>query len=308
LNDAGPLSGGDIKFGGIVPEGQTAGPGRGFSLSHRSVGGGYFDTLGIPIVSGRPILDSDTADAESVVVLNQAAAAALWPGDDALGKRLAGGPSGLLKVVGLVPNFKLTRLDGDVSLQMYTSMLQRPSFAQASTILLRATPDARAIAGQTKAILLNLEKDMPSVEAMTMAQRRWTLLTPERFRTTVLLIFAGTATFLALVGIFGLVSYTVTQRHREIGLRAALGASDANLVSLMLRHALVPAVLGIAAGLVGALAGARLLNAFLFGVKATDPASFGAAIVLFLCASFLAALVPALRSLRVNPAVVLRHE
>jgi predicted permease len=304
VNDNGPLDGGDITFGGIVPEGQTAGPGGGFNLSHRSVGGGYFDTLGIPIVSGRPILDSDTADAESVVVLNQAAAAALWPGENALGKRLRGP----LKVVGIVPNFKLTRLDGDVSLQMYTSMLQRSSFAQTSTIMLRAKPGARTIAEQTKAILLNLEKDMPSVDVMTMARKRWTLVAPERFRTAVLLVFAGTATFLALVGIFGLVSYTVTQRHREIGLRAALGATYTRLVSLMLRQAFVPAALGIVAGFAGALAGAQLLNAFLFGVDATDPASFGAAVVLFFCAAFIAALVPALRSLRVNPAVALRHE
>lgn len=307
LNDNGPLDGGDITFGGIVPEGQTTGSGRGFSLSHRSVGGGYFDTLGIPILSGRPILDSDTADTEFVVVLNQAAAAALWPGEDALGKRLRG-MFQPLRVVGVIPNVKLTRLDGEVSLQMYTSMLQRPMFAGTSAIMLRAKPGARAIAEQTKAILLNLEKDMPSVEAMTMAQRRWTLLTPERFRTAVLLIFAAAATFLALVGIFGLVSYTVTQRHREIGLRAALGATYADLVSLMLRQALVPAMLGIIAGFVGALAGARLLTAFLFGVEATDPASFGAAIALFFCAAFMAALVPALRSLRIDPAVALRHE
>ena len=90
VNDGGPLDGGDILRSGIVPEGQTASQGRGFSLSHRSVGDGYFSTLGIPIVSGRPILDSDTAGTEGVVVLNRAAAAALWPGEDPLGRRLRG--------------------------------------------------------------------------------------------------------------------------------------------------------------------------------------------------------------------------
>ena len=124
VNDGGPLDGFDIGRSGIVPEGQTGGQGRGFSLSHRSVGGGYFSTLGIPIVSGRPILDTDTAGTEGVVVLNRAAAAALWPGEDPLGKRLGGGWR--LRVVGIVPDFKLTRLDGEVSLQMYTSLLQQP--------------------------------------------------------------------------------------------------------------------------------------------------------------------------------------
>ena len=307
VNDGGPLHGGDILRSGIVPEGQTAAQGRGFSLSHRSVGGGYFSTLGIPIVSGRPILDSDTAGAEGVVVLNRAAAAAVWPGEDPLGKRLGGGFRPL-RVVGIVPNFKLTRLSGEVSLQMYTSMLQQqPAPAGTSAIMLRTKPGARAMADRTKAVLLNLEKDL-RLEVLTMAQVRWKLLASERFRTAVLLVFAGTATFLALIGIFGLVSYTVAQRHREIGLRVAFGATYSRLVSLMLREALVPTVLGIVAGAVGALAVSRLLAAFLFGVPATDPATFSAAIGLFFCAAFVAALVPALRSLRVDPAVALRHE
>jgi predicted permease len=306
VNDGGPLDGGDVSRGRIVPAGQTAAQDGGFTLSHRAVGGGYFITLGIPIVSGRPILDSDTARNDGVVVLNRAAAAALWPGEDPLGKRLRGFGRGLT-VVGIVPNFKLARLDEPVSLQMYTSVLQESALAQASTIMLRAKPGARAITDRTKAILLNLDKDV-RVDVLTMSQMRWKLLASERFRTAVLLVFAGTATFLALIGIFGLVSYTVAQRHREIGLRVALGATYSRVVSLMLRQALTPAVVGIVGGTIGALAGSRLLAAFLFGVPATDPATFSAAIGLFLCAAFVAALVPALRSFRVDPAGALRHE
>ena len=212
-----------------------------------------------------------------------------------------------MRVVGIVPNFKLTRLDGEVSLQMYTSMPQQPEPAGTSTIMLRTKPGARGMADRTKAVLLNLERDL-RLEVLTMAQVRWKLLASERFRTAVLLIFAGTATFLALIGIFGLVSYTVAQRHREIGVRVALGATYSRIVSLMLRQALVPTVLGIVAGTVGALAVSRLLTAFLFEVPATDPATFSAAIGLFFCAAFVAALVPALRSFRVDPAVALRHE
>lgn len=307
VNDSGPLDGSDISRGGVVPEGQQGGPGRGFSPSHRAVGGGYFSTLGIPNVSGRPILDSDTAENEGVVVLNRAAAAAMWPGEEPLGKRLRGFGRPVT-VVGIVPDFKLTRLDGEVSLQAYTSMLQQPMGAQGSTIMLRAKPGARSIADRTTAILQNLEKDMAGMEALTMAQVRWKLLASERFRTAVLLVFAGTATFLALIGIFGLVSYTVAQRQREIGLRVALGATYSRVVSLMLRQALIPAVVGIVAGIVAALAASRLLAAFLFGVQATDPATFSATISLFFCAVFVAALVPALRSFRVDPAIALRHE
>jgi putative ABC transport system permease protein len=184
VNDSGPLGGHDNSRGGIVPEGQTGGQGRGFSLSHRGVGGGYFTTLGIPIVSGRPILDSDTDRNDGVVVLNRAAAAALWPGEDPLGKRL-GGFGRRLTVVGIVPNFKLTRLDGEVSLQMYTSMLQQPMGAETSTIMLRAKPGARAITDRTKAILVNLDKDVSHIDVLTMAQVRWKLLASERFRSAI---------------------------------------------------------------------------------------------------------------------------
>jgi putative ABC transport system permease protein len=133
------------------------------------------------MVSGRQILDTDAGGSDGVVVLNQAAAAALWPGEDPLGKRLTG--AGRLTVVGIVPDFKLTRLDGEVSLQMYTSMLQRPMGGGTSTIMLRAKPGARAITDKTRAILLNLEKDMLRVDVLTMAQVRWKLLASERFRT-----------------------------------------------------------------------------------------------------------------------------
>jgi putative ABC transport system permease protein len=307
VNDGGPLGGGDISLDGIVPEGQTVRQGGGLSLSHRAVGGDYFSTLGIPILSGRPILDSDIARKEAVVVLNRAAAAALWPGADPLGKRLDGAGR-RLTVVGIVPDFKLARLDGAVPLQMYTSLLQLSMGAETSTIVLRAKPGASAIADRAKAIVMNLDKHVSHLDVLTMSQVRWKLLASERFRTAVLLVFAGTATFLALIGVFGLVSYTVAQRHREIGLRVALGATYSRVVSLMLRQALVPAVVGIAVGILGALWAGRLLSAFLFGVQSTDPATFGATIGLFFCAVFVAALLPALRSVRVDPAGALRHE
>jgi putative ABC transport system permease protein len=225
-----------------------------------------------------------------------------------VGKRLRG-LTGMVRVVGIVPDFKLTRLDGDVSFQMYTSMQQEPgAFAGSSVIVFRTKPGARAVAERARAVLLSLEQTMPRAEAMTMAQVRWKLLAAERFRTAVLLAFAGMATFLALVGIFGLVSYTVAQRHREIGVRVALGATYTRVVSLMLRQALVPTLLGIAGGMAAATAASRLLAAFLFGVRPDDPATFVAAGGLFLFASLGAALVPALRSARVDPALALRHE
>ena len=306
MNDGGPLAGGDIRFGGLKPEG-GASTAEGFSLSWRNVGPDYFETLGIPIVAGRPILDSDLRSGESVVVLNQLAASTMWPGDSAIGKRL-GDNRRPLTVVGIVPDFKLTRLDGNVSMQMYVPYTQDGTPAGTSAILVRARPDARALGDRMKAVLLNLEKALPFVDVSTMSQVRWKLVAAERFRATVLAGFAFTATFLALVGVFGLVAYSVGQRTREIGLRLALGATYGRVAALMVRQALVPAAIGAAAGLVGALLGSRVLESFLFEIEPTDPVTFAAAIGLFLAASTTAAVVPALRAFKIDPAATLRHE
>ena len=307
INDTGPLGGGDIRLGGIGATGAASSPHEGLSLSHRVVGSEYFSTLGIPVLEGRPILESDTPDGERVVVLNRSAAAALWPNEHAIGQRIQFGRRPM-RVIGLVPDFKLTQLTGDVTPQMYTPIGQLPSFANTSAMLVRVKPGARAFADRSRAILLNLESKLEEVDVSTMAQVRWKLVAAERFRTTVLTVFAATALFLALVGIFGLVSYAVTQRYREIGLRLALGATLAQVVRLMVRQALVPAALGIAAGFAGAVVAGRVLASFLFEIEPTDPATLMSAVGLLAAAAVGASLVPALRCARVSPADVLRHE
>lgn len=211
-------------------------------------------------------------------------------------------------MAGVVPDFKLTRLDGDVSMQMYVPYTSRRMPAFGSAILVRARSETPALGDRMKAILLNLEKDLQFVEASTMSQVRWSLVAAERFRTTVLAGFALTATFLALVGVFGLVAYTVGQRTREIGLRLALGSTCGAVTALMVRQALVPAAIGSAAGVAGAVLGSRVLASLMFEIEPTDPATFAAAVGLFLAASTTAAVVPALRAFKVDPATVLRHE
>ena len=206
-----------------------------------------------------------------------------------------------LTVVGVIPDFKLTRLDGDVSMQMYVPYTQHGTPAGTSAILVRARSDAQALSERMKAVLLNLEKDLAFIDVSTMAQVRWQLVASERFRTTVLAVFALTATFLSLVGVFGLVAYAVAQRTREIGLRVALGSTYGRVTALMVRQAFVPAAIGIAAGIFVAFLSSRVLAAFLFEIEPTDPATFGAAIGLFLVASAAACLVPALRALKDRP-------
>jgi ABC-type antimicrobial peptide transport system permease subunit len=191
---------------------------------------------------------------------------------------------------------------------MYVPYSQAPASANTSVVLVRARPDAEALDHRMKAVLLNLEKDLRFVDVSTMTQVRWKLVAGERFRTTVLAVFALTATFLSLVGVFGLVAYTVAQRTREIGLRIALGSTYGRVTGLMARQALVPAAMGVAAGIVGALLGSRVLGTFLFGITPTDPATFGAAIGLFLVAAAIACVLPARGAFTVDPATVLRQE
>jgi putative ABC transport system permease protein len=306
VNDRGPLDGFDIRLAGLRPDG-GARKEDGFALSYREVGSGYFETLGIPIRAGRPILDSDITGNRRVAVLNQLAASTLWPGESPLGRSFGSG-NRQLTVVGVVPDFKLARLDSDVTMQMYVPYTQGPASGETSAIMVRARSSGRAIGERVKALLLNLEQDLTAVNAATMAQVRWKQVATERFRTTVLAIVALTATFLALVGVFGLVAYTVTQRTREIGLRVALGSTYARVTRLLVRQALVPATIGGAAGVVAAFVFSRVLKTFLFEIEPTDPATFGISIGLFFVASATAALVAAFRAFRVMPATALRHE
>jgi putative ABC transport system permease protein len=302
VNMSPPLSGFDHRTQ-VFPEGSTAKAFEDMRFSYRVVSANYFETLGIPMLSGgsfeRPRRET------RVVVLNQAAARLLWPNDDPIGKRVRymGNPA---TVVGIIPTFKIASLAAEPTAQLYVPYTQDDSF-NTSTLMLRENPDAPGLADAVRTLITNLEPEA-FVEVSTMAGIRWKQLADERFRTVVLMTFAATALFLALVGIFGVVSYSAVQRTREIGLRVALGATRQNVVTLLLRQTVWPAVAGLVVGAGAAIAASGLLSTFLFGVSPTDPLTFAAAVVLLMLAALGAALLPALRVSRINPMVALRYE
>jgi predicted permease len=304
VNTGSPLAGNDIRFRGVKPAG-TPDSERGASLSIRRVSGDYFSTLGIPLVQGRPILDTDTETSERVVVLNELGASTLWPGEPALGKQLLfrNRPT---TVVGIIPTFTITDIRSPPSPQMYVPHRQDIS-SNGSTILLRARPEATGIQEAVSGLASHFEPDA-QVEVSTMTGVRWRQLATERFRTGVLMVFAGTAVFLAFVGIFGVVSHGVVQRTREIGLRVALGATRGQVIGLLVRQALFPCLAGLVAGTAGAVAATRLLSTYLFGVGRTDPVTFVAAIGLLAVAAAAAAFLPARRVNAISPMEALRHE
>jgi ABC-type antimicrobial peptide transport system permease subunit len=172
--------------------------------------------------------------------------------------------------------------------------------------MLRASPGA-ALAGAAQSVIANLEPEA-RIEVATMANVRWSALADERFRTSVLLAFAGTALFLALVGIFGVVAYSALQRTREIGLRVALGATRKNVIALLLSETILPAALGLAIGLAGAWVASGWLSSYLFGIGPRDPATFAGAFLVLALAALAAALLPAWRVSATNPVVALRHQ
>jgi predicted permease len=306
INDGGPLTGGDIRIGGVRPAGVADTGQNGISLSMRNVSGEYLSTLGVPLLEGRALLDSDTPGGDRVAVLNELAASALWPGDSAVGKRLAGIVRGDATVVGVIPTFTITDIQSEPTPQVYLPSQQNSDFTTA-TVLFRARPDSTGIDQAVAAVARSLEPDA-QVEVQTMTGVRWKQLAMERFRTTVLLVFAGTAVFLAIVGIFGVVSYSVVQRTREVGLRIALGATRGQVAGLLARQTLVPSALGLLVGTAAAIGLSRFLSAFLFGITPTDPATYVSAFALLALAATAAALLPARRVNAISPTEALRHE
>ena len=303
FNSSPPLSGMDMLYGGIFPEGREGNRRDGLFLSRRRVGSDYFRTIGVPIVAGRSILDTDTDD----VVINESAARALWPGENAVGKRLSIAENRFLRVVGVVGDFVHRRVDDEVRLQIYTSPRQARTLGNTATLMVRLGPGATGVGPAVVSIIRNLEPEA-NIEVRTMADVRWQSLREERFRTAVLSVFAAVAVFLALVGIWGVVSYSVVQRRREIGLRMALGATAGGVTGLMVRQALGPALAGLAFGLVASLGLERFLESYLFGIQTTDPATLGVAAGLLAIVAFAASLVPARRAAHVDPMVALRYE
>jgi predicted permease len=307
VNTQGPLSGNDWGTR-VLADGAPATSDNLLDVSQAVISDEYFSTIGMPVISGRPISASDRLGSEKVVVINELAAGKLWPGQDALGKRLhlGGRQADLRTVVGVIPTFLHARLNDEARPQVYTSYLQQDS-SDGAAILFRAAPGHDEVVAGVRLALISLEKDL-DVNIAAMSDVRWKLVAPERFRTAVLAVFAVSAVFLSLVGIFGLVAYTVSQRRREIAIRVALGAMPLQIVRFAGRHALVPVSFGIVMGIGGAAMATRVLESLLIDVRPIDLPTFTVAAAALAAGAILAAFVPARQALRIDPADTLRTD
>jgi putative ABC transport system permease protein len=306
VNAPEPLSGSDRLTGGILAEGSAIPARDGLRVSTRYVSDYYFSTLGTEILRGRPILAGDVAGSEEVVVINDLVAKTLWPGQDPIGKRLMWGGQALT-VVGLIPTFRLVRVGADADYQVYSPCLQRRSQDYTAVFMVRAAPGDRRTPLAVKAALEAHDRRL-DVRVSTMASVRWKQLAAERFRLAILSAFAASAVFLALVGAGGLVAYTVRLRRREIAVRVTLGAVSRHLLGIAIRQTIVPALSGLAFGIVAAGVATRLLASYLVEIKPIDPPTFGAAVGVLALAVLAACLIPAWQALRVDPVETLRAE
>jgi putative ABC transport system permease protein len=270
---------------------------------------GYFQTLGISILQGRDFSASDTRDSPGVVIINSDLARKYLGTQNPVGKRIEMGfRDGVsLEVIGVTSDVRQTGLQADP----YPGMFLPYSQYQASVPLvfvIRSANDPAAVAAAVRQELRFVDSQLPIYDVKTMDQVLYTVTARPRFLTFLLVIFAGVAVVLAAIGIYGIMSYTVAQGTREIGIRAALGAQRRDLLQMVLSKGLKLTLIGIALGVAGAFGLTRLMSNLLFGVSATDPLTFAGVTALLVIIALVASYLPARRATKIDPLRALRHE
>jgi putative ABC transport system permease protein len=276
----------------------------------RVVTPGYFEAMGIRLLHGRYFDDRDAEGTAPVAIIDETMAQTYWPGEDPVGKRLHRGSqrssSPWMTIVGVVKHVRYQTLETQSRVQLYWPYAQNPW--PYISLAARTWLDPASLAGAIQREVLKIDPEQPIAMVRTMDQLLADSLARRRFSMLLLASFAGTALLLAAVGIYGVVSYAVTQQAHEMGIRAALGATRFVILRLVLGQGLLVTTTGVAIGLVGSIAVTRLIAGLLFNVRPTDPVTF-AIVALFLAAVALtASLLPALRATKVDPVVVLRNE
>lgn len=304
LPSQGPAWTSDFTIEGRPPEEY------GKEVRHNVVGSDYFRTMRVPLASGRVFNDYDDKDHPAVIVINEALAREFFAYEDPLGKRLKFSKPEVeddwFAIVGVVKDEKLEGLATDVKPEVYQPFPQ--SANNAVSLLVRTERDPHTLIGAVRSKISELDKDIPLFDIKSMKELLYQSIARERFTVLLLTIFAGVALILSAVGIYGVMSYAVTERTHEIGIRMALGAHTGEVLKLVVRQGIKLALAGVGLGLSGSFALTRLMSQLLFGVSATDPLTFIGISALLTGVALVACFVPARRATKVDPMVALRYE
>ncbi len=301
-----PLGGGFART--VFPQGENETNGyRGTLTQLDDITPGFFDALRIPLLKGRVFSDSDRKGTTPVVVINEAMAKHFWPNQEAVGKRFHffGDPT-LREVVGVVGNTLINNI-GEVPAPLaYLSITQ--DYSPAVTLQVHTTGNPQAPIGGVRSQIQSLDPNLAITNVQTIGEIMDQGLWAPRMGAALLTLFGGLALVLAALGVYGVLSYSVNQQTREIGIRMAMGAERSHVLRLVVGQGVRLAGLGVALGVLVALVAMRQLSGLLFGVSAYDPVTFGAVALLLMLVALLACYIPARRATCVDPLVALRHE
>jgi putative ABC transport system permease protein len=302
-----PLSGGVQSAKFTVREHPAPAPGQEPSAQYAIITPDFFRTIEAPLIRGRAFNNQDTAKAAPVIIINEACARSLWPNEDAVGKHLSIGfeQSVTREIVGVVGDTKQSDIGTPAKPAMYLPHEQSPT--PLMTMVVRTTSDPAALSAAVRSQISNVDKDVPVSNISTMEQIVATSVAPRSFNMVLLTIFAVVALLLAAVGIYGVMSYSVTQRTHELGLRMALGARPSDVLKLVIKQGMMLALIGVAIGLIGAFILMRMMSSLLYGIDASDPLTFGLIAGLLSLVAFAACYFPARRATKVDPMIALRE-
>jgi putative ABC transport system permease protein len=280
---------------------------RGVFVQLNNVGLRFFETLGIPLITGRDFTERDAENAPHVVVVNETMARRFWPNQSAVGKRFKFfGEEFYREVVGVARDTKYNDLTEANTPFIYVPLLQ--NYADAGTLHVRAAGDAAQITAAVRGVVKELAPNLLLLDVQTLSNRIDQSLNGQRSQTRLLAFFGLLALLLSSIGIYGVMAYSVAQRTREIGIRMALGARSQNVLSLIIKQGMALVVSGVALGLIAAFVVTRLIGSLLFGVTAADPMTFAVTSLLLVGVAALAGYLPARRATKVDPLIALRQD
>ncbi|MFI5126165.1 MAG: ABC transporter permease [Candidatus Acidiferrales bacterium] len=270
---------------------------------------GYLQTMQIPLLAGREFTERDNQNSARVMIINQTMARQFWPNESPIGKRVTmkdWGPPLTGEIVGVAGDVKINGLDAAIGPAIYWPYSQFP--VNFNAIVVRGDTDPLRLVSAVKSQIWSVDKNQPISKIATMEQVLSDSIAQRRLYLVLLGVFAGAALLLAAVGIYGVMSYSVSQRTHEMGIRLALGAPQTEILKLILGRGAKLALLGVATGILAATALTRLMSSLLFGVSPSDPATLAAVAVLLMLVAMAACYIPARRAMRVDPMIALRYE